>query len=83
MEIPVHTGIWRRPPGWIRDWCAMRWGQRGSLPVALMSGLIGPECAVADDARDLTRLLAIFGRRNPLAYAGKPQPVKLGADLAP
>jgi hypothetical protein len=27
--------------------------------------LIGPERAVADDADDLTRLLAIFGRRNP------------------
>jgi hypothetical protein len=29
-----------------------------------MSGLIGPECAVTDDAGDLTRQLAIFGRRN-------------------
>jgi len=27
-------------------------------------GLIGPECAVLEDADDLTRLLAIFGRRN-------------------
>jgi hypothetical protein len=26
--------------------------------------MIGPECAVAGDADDLTRLLAIFGRRN-------------------
>ncbi len=26
------------------------------------AGLIGPECAVADDADDLARLLAIFGR---------------------
>jgi uncharacterized protein (TIGR03086 family) len=30
-----------------------------------MSGEVGPECAVAEDADDLTRLLAIFGRRNP------------------
>jgi hypothetical protein len=30
-----------------------------------MSGDVGPECAVAEDADDLTRLLAIFGRRNP------------------
>jgi hypothetical protein len=30
-----------------------------------MSGLIGPERAVSDDADDLTRLLAIFGRRDP------------------
>jgi hypothetical protein len=30
-----------------------------------MSGLIGPECAVAEDADDLTRLLPVFGRRNP------------------
>ena len=27
-------------------------------------GLIGPECAVAEDADDLTRLLAILRRRN-------------------
>jgi hypothetical protein len=26
-----------------------------------MSGLVGPECVVAQDAEDLTRLLAIFG----------------------
>ena len=37
---------------------------RQFAPIARMSGLIGPECAVADDADDLTRLLAIFGRRN-------------------
>jgi hypothetical protein len=30
-----------------------------------MSGLIGPECAVSGEADDLTRLLAIFGRRKP------------------
>ena len=33
--------------------------------VLRMSGEVGPECAVAEDADDLTRLLAIFGRRNP------------------
>jgi uncharacterized protein (TIGR03086 family) len=31
--------------------------------LARLSGLVGPECAVAEDADDLTRLLAIFGRR--------------------
>jgi hypothetical protein len=30
-----------------------------------MFGVVGPECVVAQDADDLTRLLAIFGRRNP------------------
>jgi uncharacterized protein (TIGR03086 family) len=38
---------------------------RQFAPVARMSGLIGPEYAVAGDAGDLTRLLAIFGRRDP------------------
>ena len=33
--------------------------------VLRMSGEVGPECAVAEDADDLTRLLAIFGLRNP------------------
>jgi uncharacterized protein (TIGR03083 family) len=33
-------------------------------PLARLSGLVGPECAVPEDADDLTRLLAIFGRRN-------------------
>jgi uncharacterized protein (TIGR03086 family) len=32
--------------------------------LARSSGLVGAECAVAEDADDLTRLLAIFGRRN-------------------
>jgi uncharacterized protein (TIGR03086 family) len=36
---------------------------RQFAPLARLSGLVGPECAVADDADDLTRLLAIFGRR--------------------
>jgi uncharacterized protein (TIGR03086 family) len=33
-------------------------------PLARLSGLVGPECAVAEDADDVTRLLAIFGRRH-------------------
>jgi uncharacterized protein (TIGR03086 family) len=37
---------------------------RQFAPLARSSGLIGPECAVPEDADDLTRLLAIFGRRN-------------------
>jgi uncharacterized protein (TIGR03086 family) len=37
---------------------------RQFAPLARLSGLVGPECAVAEDADDLTRLLAIFGRRN-------------------
>jgi hypothetical protein len=44
----------------------MRWNRRASLlPVLRLSDEAGPECAVAHDADDLTRLLAIFGRRNP------------------
>jgi uncharacterized protein (TIGR03086 family) len=38
---------------------------RQFAPIARMSGLVGPECAVAGDAGDLTRLLAIVGRRDP------------------
>lgn len=34
-------------------------------PLARLAGLVGPECAVADQADDLTRLLAIMGRPNP------------------
>jgi uncharacterized protein (TIGR03086 family) len=37
---------------------------REFAPTARGFGLIGPECAVAGNADDLTRLLAIFGRRN-------------------
>jgi uncharacterized protein (TIGR03086 family) len=37
---------------------------RQFAPMARMSGLIGPECSVTENADDLTRLLAIFGRRN-------------------
>ena len=38
---------------------------REFAPVFRLSGLVGPECAVAEDADELTRLLAIFGRRRP------------------
>ena len=37
---------------------------RQFAPMARLAGMIGPECPVAQDADDLTRLLAIFGRRN-------------------
>jgi uncharacterized protein (TIGR03086 family) len=37
---------------------------RQFAPMARLSGMIGPECPVAQDADDLTRLLAIFGRRS-------------------
>jgi uncharacterized protein (TIGR03086 family) len=37
---------------------------RQFAPMARRFGLIGPECAVAEDADDLTRLLAILGRRS-------------------
>jgi uncharacterized protein (TIGR03086 family) len=49
-------------PGLVRDALGPA---RQFAPIARMSGLIGPEYAVADDAGDLTRLLAIFGRRDP------------------
>ena len=35
---------------------------RQFAPLARLSGLVGPECAVPEDAGDPTRLLAIFGR---------------------
>lgn len=37
---------------------------REFAPLARLSGLTGPECSVAEDADDLTRLLALFGRYN-------------------
>ena len=37
---------------------------RQFAPMARSFGLIGPKCAVSEDADDLTRLLAILGRRN-------------------
>jgi uncharacterized protein (TIGR03086 family) len=70
MEILVHTWDLAQAtgqaagldPGLARDALGPA---RQFAPVARMSGLIGPECAVPDDADDLTRLLAIFGRRAP------------------
>jgi uncharacterized protein (TIGR03086 family) len=70
MEILVHTWDLARAtgqavaldPGLVRDALGPA---RQFAPVARMSGLIGPECGVAADAGDLTRLLAIFGRQNP------------------
>jgi uncharacterized protein (TIGR03086 family) len=38
---------------------------RQFAPVLRASDMIGPERAVVEEADDLTRLLAIFGRRNP------------------
>jgi hypothetical protein len=38
---------------------------RQFAPVLRSAGMVGPERAVAEDADDLTRLLAIFGRHNP------------------
>jgi uncharacterized protein (TIGR03086 family) len=70
MEILVHTWDLAQAtgqaagldPGLVRDALGPA---RQFAPVARLSGLIGPECAVPDDADDLTRLLAIFGRRAP------------------
>jgi len=70
MEILVHTWDLAQAtgqaavldPGLVRDALGPA---RQFAPVARMSGLIGPECAVPGDAGDLTRLLAIFGRRDP------------------
>ena len=70
MEILVHTWDLAQAtgqvavldPGLVRDSLGPA---RQFAPVARMSGLIGPECAVPGDAADLTRLLAIFGRHDP------------------
>jgi uncharacterized protein (TIGR03086 family) len=70
MEILVHTWDLAQAtgqaagldPGLVRDALGPA---RQFAPVARLSGLIGPEYAVPDDADDLTRLLAIFGRRAP------------------
>jgi uncharacterized protein (TIGR03086 family) len=69
MEFLVHTWDLAQAtgqaavldPGLVRDALGPA---RQFAPLARLSGLIGPECAVAEDADDLTRLLAIFGRRN-------------------
>jgi uncharacterized protein (TIGR03086 family) len=70
MEFLVHTWDLAQAtgqeagldPGLVRDALG---AARQFAPIARMSGLVGPECAVAEDADDLTRLLAILGRRNP------------------
>ncbi len=69
MEFLVHTWDLAQAtgqavvldPGLVRD--ALE-PARQFAPLVRWSGLVGPECAVAEDADDLTRLLAIFGRRN-------------------
>lgn len=48
-------------PGLVRD--ALEPARQGVL-LLRMAGEVRPECAVAQDADDLTRLLAILGRRN-------------------
>jgi uncharacterized protein (TIGR03086 family) len=67
MEFLVHTWdvaqatgqVAVLDPGLVHD--ALE-PARQFAPLARFSGLIGPECAVPEDADDLTRLLAIFGR---------------------
>ena len=69
MEFLVHTWDLAQAtgqavvldPGLVRGALGPAWQ---FAPIARMSGLIGPGYGVADDADDLTRLLAIFGRRN-------------------
>jgi uncharacterized protein (TIGR03086 family) len=69
MEFLVHTWDVAQAtgqaavldPGLVRDALGPA---RQFAPLARLSGLVGPECAVPEDADDLTRLLAIFGRRN-------------------
>ena len=69
MEFLVHTWDLAQAtgqaavldPGLVRDAVGPA---RQFATLARLSGLVGPECAVAEDADDLTRLLAIFGRRN-------------------
>jgi hypothetical protein len=70
MEILVHTWDLAQAtgqaavldPGLVRDALAPA---REFTLMGRLFGLVGPECVVAEDAEDLTRLLAIFGRRNP------------------
>lgn len=69
MEFLVHTWDMAQAtgqvavldPGLVRDALGPA---RQFAPLARLSGLVGPECAVPEDADDLTRLLAIFSRRN-------------------
>ena len=73
MEFLVHTWdlaratgqVARLDPDLVRDALSPA---RQFAPLARRIGLVGPECAGADGANDLTRLLAIFGRRaSPLS----------------
>jgi uncharacterized protein (TIGR03086 family) len=67
VEILVHTWDLAEAtrqaavldPGLVRD--ALETAQQFA-PLGRAAGLVGPACAVAGDAGDLTRLLAIFGR---------------------
>ncbi len=67
VEILVHTWDLAEAtgqaavldPGLVRE--ALKTAQQFA-PVGRAAGLVGPERAVAADAGDLTRLLAIFGR---------------------
>jgi uncharacterized protein (TIGR03086 family) len=67
MEFLVHTWDLAQAtgqvavldPGLVRD--ALE-PARQFAQLLRLSGLVGPECAVAEDADDFTRLLAIFGR---------------------
>lgn len=69
MEFLVHTWDLAQAtgqavvldPGLVRDALGPA---RQFAPLARSFGLAGPECAVAEDADDLTMLLAIFGRRS-------------------
>lgn len=66
MEFLVHTWDLAQStgqaavldPGLVHDTLEPA---RQFAPLARSIGLVGPECAVAEDADDLTRLLAIFG----------------------
>jgi uncharacterized protein (TIGR03086 family) len=67
MEFLVHTWDLARAtgqsaaldPGLVRDALGPA---RQFAPLARSSGLVGPQCVVAEDADELTKLLAIFGR---------------------
>jgi uncharacterized protein (TIGR03086 family) len=67
MEFLVHTWdvaqatgqVAVLDPGLVHDALGPA---RQFAPLARWSGLVGPECVVSEDADDLTRLLAIFGR---------------------
>ncbi len=54
---------------------------RQFTPVARAAGLVGPECAVAEDADDLTRLLAIFRPQRQLAGWTPPRAGRLGGRI--